>query len=64
MFFNDVKQLLKKLTLVIGERLAWSTSIEMRNMGAALLDTSLKSSTINKSLMRKYIKTMPKYKIM
>ena len=64
MFFNDVKQLLKKLTLVIGERLAWGISIEMRNMGAALLDTSLKSSTINKSLMRKYIKTMPKYKIM
>ena len=48
-FFNDVKQLLKKLELIVGEILAGNTSIEMRNMGVAILDTLLKSSTINKA---------------
>ena len=47
MFFNDVKQLLKKLELIIGEVLAGNTSIQMRNMGVAILDTLLKRSTIN-----------------
>ena len=49
MFFNDVKQLLKKLELIIGERLAGNTSIEMRNVGVTILDTLLKMSTINRS---------------
>ena len=31
MFFNDVKQLLKKLELIIGEVIAGNTSIQMRN---------------------------------
>ena len=48
MFFNNVKQLLKKLELIIGETLAGNTSIEMRNMGVAILDILLKTSTINK----------------
>ena len=34
--FNDVKQLLKKVELIIGEILAGNTSIEMRNMGVAI----------------------------
>ena len=49
MFFNNVKQLLKKLELIIGERLAGNNSIEMRNMGVAILDTLLRMSTINRS---------------
>ena len=57
MFFNDVKQLLKKLELIIGEILAGNTSIEMRNMGVAILDTLLKSSTINKAQHEKLYKT-------
>ena len=56
-FFNDVKQLLKKLELIIGEILAGNTSIEMRNMGVAILDTLLKSSTINKAQHEKLYKT-------
>ena len=31
------------MELIIGERLAGNTSIEMRNMGVALLDTLLKT---------------------
>ena len=56
-FFNDVKQLLKKLELIVGEILAGNTSIEMRNMGVAILDTLLKSSTINKAQHEKLYKT-------
>ena len=48
MFFNDVKQLVKKLELIIGEILAGNTSIQMRNTGVAILDTLLKMSTINR----------------
>ena len=59
-FFNDPKQLLKKLELVVGEILAGNTSIEMRNMGVSILDTWLKTSTINRSqhnkLYKKYFK--------
>ena len=35
-FFNDAKQLLKKLELIVGEILAGNTSIEMRNTGVAI----------------------------
>lgn len=38
-FFNNIKQLLEKLELIIGEILAGYTSIEMRNMGVVILDT-------------------------
>jgi len=41
MFFNNPKQLLKKLEIIIGEIMAGNTSIKMRNMGVALLDTLL-----------------------
>ena len=47
-FFNDPKQLLKKLELIVGEVLAGNTSIQMRNMGVNILDTLLKMSTINR----------------
>ena len=48
MFFNDTKQLLKKLELIIGEVIAGNTSIQMRNMGVNILDTLLRMSTINR----------------
>lgn len=38
-FFNNIKQLLEKLELIISEILAGYTSIEMRNMGVVILDT-------------------------
>ena len=47
-FFNEAKQLLKKLELIIGEVLAGNTSIQMRNTGVNILDTLLRMSTINK----------------
>ena len=57
MFFNDVKQLLKKLELIVGEILAGNTSIEMRNTGFAILDMLLKTSKINKAQHEKLYKT-------
>ena len=60
MFFNDVKQLLKKLELIIGEVLAGNTSIQMRNTGVNILDTLLRMATINRpqytKLYNKYFK--------
>ena len=48
MFFNDAKQLLKKLELIIGEVLAGNTSIQIRNAGVNILDKLLRMSTINR----------------
>ena len=45
-FFNDPKQLIKKLELIVGEILAGNTSIDIRNMGVSLLDKLIKTSTI------------------
>ena len=56
-FFNDAKQLLKKLELIVGEILAGNTSIEMRNTGVAILDMLLKTSKINKAQHEKLHKT-------
>ena len=56
-FFNDVKQLFKKLELIVGEILAGNTSIEMRNTGMAILDMLLKTSKINKAQHEKLYKT-------
>ena len=56
-FFNDVKQLLKKLELIVGEILAGNTSIEMGNTGVAILDMLLKTSKINKAQHEKLYKT-------
>ena len=56
MFFNDVKQLLNKLELIIGEIIAGNTSIKMRNTGVNILDTLLRMSTINKPQYNKLYK--------
>ena len=56
-FFNDAKQFLKKLELIVGEILAGNTSIEMRNTGVAILDMLLKTSKINKAQHEKLYKT-------
>ena len=56
-FFNNPKELLKKLEIIIGEILAGNTSIQMRTMGVAILDMLLKSSAINKAQHEKMYKT-------
>ena len=38
-FYNDAKELLEKLTLIIGEMEAGNTSIQMRNTGLSILHT-------------------------
>ena len=38
MFFNDPKKLLKKLEIIIGSKKAGNTSVELRNMGVAILE--------------------------
>ena len=59
MFFNDTKQLLKKLELIVGEIIA---GINMRNMGVNILDTLLRMSTINRpqytKLYNQYFKVL------
>ena len=55
-FYNDPKELLQKLTLIIGEMEAGNTSIEMRNMGVSILDTLLRSKAMNKGQYQKLVK--------
>ena len=59
-FFDDPKQLLKKVELIVREIFAENTSIDIRNMGVSILDTLLKASRINRSqhnkLYKKYFK--------
>ena len=64
MFFNDPKQLLKKLELIIGEVIAGNTSINMRNMGVNILDTLLRMSTINRPQYTKLYNQYFKVKFM
>ena len=45
-FYNDAKELLQKLILIIGEMEAGNTSIQMRNTGQSILDTLLKRNRI------------------
>ena len=63
MFFNDPKQLLKKLELDVGETLAGNTSIPMRNMGVSILNTLLKTSAINRSKYDIRYKKYSKFKV-
>lgn len=56
MFLNNPKTLLKKLELIIGEIMAGNNSIKMRNMGVSILDTLLRTSTINKAQHAKLYK--------
>ena len=55
-FYNDAKELLQKLTLIIGEMEAGNTSIQMRNTGQSILDTLLRTKAINKSQYQKLVK--------
>ena len=56
-FFNDPNQLLKNCPeLIIGEILAGNNSVKMGNTGVSILDTLLKTSTINKSQLNKLYK--------
>ena len=59
-FFNNPKELIQKLDLIIGEISAGNTNIDMRNTGVAILDELLKSSlidkTVHKRIYRKYFK--------
>ena len=55
-FYNDAKELLKKLTLIIGEMEAGNTSVKMRNMSQTILDTLLRTKSINKSQYQKLVK--------
>ena len=56
MFFNDPKEMLKKLELIVGSMVAGNNSIELRNTGAALLDILLKNSILNRSQYNKIYK--------
>ena len=55
-FYNDAKELLQKLTLIIGEMEAGNTSIQMRNTGQSILDTLLRTKAINKAQYQKLVK--------
>ena len=55
-FFNDAKEMLQKLTLIIAEMEAGNTSIKMRNMGQTILDALLHANHINKGQYGKLVK--------
>ena len=55
-FFNDAKEMLQKLTLIIAEMEAGNTSIKMRNMGQTILDALLHANHINKVQYGKLVK--------
>ena len=55
-FFNDPEKLLKKLEIIIGSKKAGNTSVELRNMGVAILDILLKMSVMNKQQYNKLYK--------
>ena len=55
-FFNDAKEMLQKLALIIAEMEAGNTSIKMRNMGQTILDALLHANHINKQQYRQLVK--------
>ena len=55
-FFNDAKEMLQKLTLIIAEMEAGNTSIKMRNMGQTILDALLHANHLNKVQYGKIVK--------
>ena len=55
-FFNDAKEMLQKLTLIIAEMEAGNTSIKMRNLGQTILDALLHANHINKGQYGKLVK--------
>ena len=55
-FFNDAKEMLQKLTLIIAEMKAGNTSVKMRNMGQSMLDALLHAGHMNKPQYQKLVK--------
>ena len=55
-FFNDAKEMLQKLTLIIAEMEAGNTSLKMRNMGQSILDALLHAGHMNKAQFQKLVK--------
>ena len=55
-FYNNAKELLQKLTFIIGEMEAGNNSIEMRNTGQSILDALLRSKAMNKAQYQKLVK--------
>ena len=56
MFFNNPTEMMKKLELIIGSKVAGNNSIELRNTGVALLDILLKNSILNRPQYNKIYK--------
>ena len=55
-FFNNAKEMLQKLTLIIAEMEAGNTSVKMRNMGQSILDALLHAGRMNKPQYQKLVK--------
>ena len=55
-FFNDAKEMLQKLTLIIAEMEAGNISLKMRNMGQSILDALLHAGHMNKQQYQKLVK--------
>ena len=55
-FFNDAKEMLPKLTLIIAEMEAGNTGVKMRNMGQSILDALLHAGHMNKQQYQKLVK--------
>ena len=53
MFFNNPKEMMEKLELIIGSMVAGNNSINLRNTGVALLDILLGNAVLNKSQYNK-----------
>ena len=56
MFFNNPTEMMKKLELIIGSKVAGNNSIELRNTGVALPDILLRNSILNKPQYNKIYK--------
>ena len=56
MFFNNPTEMMKKLELIIGSKVAGNNSIELRNTGVALLDILFRNSILNKPQYNKIYK--------
>ena len=56
MFFNNPTEMMKKLELIIGSKVAGNNSIKLRNTGVALLDILLRNSILNRPQYNKIYK--------